>query len=82
MAELIFRCPTSGEDIASGIEIDPDTRSQIRLFRLRMLCPTCGQSHDFGIGEGRTWPESTSAVGGREPSDQSNPFLLRPGDYV
>ena len=60
MAELTFRCPTSGTDIASGIETDPDTLSQIRLFRLRILCPACGQTHDFGIGEART--ESHSAT--------------------
>jgi hypothetical protein len=61
MAELIFRCPTSGIDIETGIETDPDTRSQIRLFRLRLLCPACGESHEFGIGEARTDSLSASA---------------------
>jgi hypothetical protein len=51
MAELTFRCPTSGTDIETGIETDADTRSQIRLFRLRILCPACGQTHEFGISE-------------------------------
>jgi hypothetical protein len=63
MAELTFRCPTTGTDVASGLETDPDTRSQIRLFRLRILCPACGDSHEFSIGEARTDTVSASAQG-------------------
>jgi hypothetical protein len=70
MAELIFRCPTSGDDVESGIETDSDTRSQIRLFRLRILCPACGQTHDFGTGEARPLkPERTEVGHCDEPSD-------------
>jgi|GraSoiStandDraft_9_1057307.scaffolds.fasta_scaffold828918_1 transcription elongation factor Elf1 len=54
MAELTFRCPTNGFEIESGIETDPDTRSQIRFFTLRLLCPACGQAHEFKIGEAMT----------------------------
>src|SRR5215211_4891916 len=45
------------------IETDPDTRSQIRLFRLRILCPACGDSHEFTIGEARTDSLGASAKG-------------------
>jgi hypothetical protein len=49
MGALTFRCPRTGQAIAAGIEADTDTLSQIRLFRLRLACPTCGGAHDYKI---------------------------------
>ena len=51
MGLLTFRCPRTGQAIDAGIEADTDTLSQLRLFRLRLACPTCGGAHDYKIQE-------------------------------
>jgi len=51
MGLLTFRCPRTGQAIDTGIEADTDTLSQIRLFKLRLACPDCGQAHDYNVHE-------------------------------
>jgi hypothetical protein len=49
MGALTFRCPSTGQAIEAGFEADTDTLSQLRLFRLRLACPSCGSAHDYKI---------------------------------
>jgi hypothetical protein len=51
MGLLTFRCPSTGQAVDAGIEADTDTLSQIRLFKLRLVCPKCGGAHDYSIQE-------------------------------
>ncbi len=46
---LMFRCPRTGREIASGIEAQPE--AVMRLFSLRLRCPACGDLHDCYVGE-------------------------------
>ena len=49
MGALTFRCPSTGQAIEAGFEAETDTLSQLRLFRLRLACPSCGSAHDYKI---------------------------------
>jgi hypothetical protein len=44
---LRFRCPISGCEIESDFAADRHTVSMIRLFSVRLRCPTCERLHDF-----------------------------------
>lgn len=50
MQPLMFRCPRTGREIASGIEAQPD--ALMRLFSLRLCCPACGDLHECHVGAG------------------------------
>jgi len=53
MVDLKFTCPTTGRMIASGIETDSNTLSQIRSYTLKISCPHCAETHRFPIESGR-----------------------------
>src|SRR5215211_5374278 len=43
------RSPRTGTAIDAGLETD--TRSQLRLFTLRLMCPGCREAQEFNVGE-------------------------------
>ena len=48
---LRFRCPISGCEIESDFAADRHTLSMIRLFSVRLRCPTCERPHEFKVVE-------------------------------
>lgn len=47
MAEVVFTCPVTGDDVSTGIETDPESFALVDAFDVRLLCPICGQHHDW-----------------------------------
>jgi len=49
MEHLIFVCPTTGREIDSGVESDISTLLRIRDEPMRVLCPVCGERHEWPV---------------------------------
>jgi hypothetical protein len=49
MEHLIFTCPTTGREIASGVESEIGTLLRIRQQRVRVHCPACGDCHEWPV---------------------------------
>ena len=73
MGLLTFRCPATGTAIDAGIETDPDTRSQLRLFTLRLTCPACGDTHAFKVSEAGMATPSYGGIAHLAASDKPAP---------
>jgi transcription elongation factor Elf1 len=49
MERLYFTCPTTGKRIDVGIESELDTLLRIRMNRVCVRCPACGQRHEWEV---------------------------------
>jgi len=49
MEHLIFVCPTTGQEVDSGVESEISTLLRIRDQTVRALCPACGQTHEWPV---------------------------------
>ena len=49
MERLFFVCPTTGQKIDAGIESELETLLQIRAEKVHMLCPACGEHHEWRV---------------------------------
>jgi hypothetical protein len=49
MEQLIFVCPTTGQKVDSGIEIDLETFARISDENVRVHCPACGRWHEWPV---------------------------------
>jgi predicted RNA-binding Zn-ribbon protein involved in translation (DUF1610 family) len=49
MEHLIFICPTTGREVASGVESEIGTLLRIREQHVRALCPACGGWHESRV---------------------------------
>jgi hypothetical protein len=52
MERLFFVCPVTGRRVDAGIESELDTLLQIRAEKVRLLCPACGQTHEWLVRDG------------------------------
>ena len=53
---LVFRCPTTRQDIESGIEMDQCTFLKSGQLGVCVHCPACRNCHEFNIASGRLAP--------------------------
>ena len=66
MEHLIFTCPTTGREVASGVESEIGTLLRIREQRVRARCPACGDWHEWPVRDAflaRTAALATAAYG-------------------
>jgi hypothetical protein len=49
MEHLIFVCPTTRQEVDSGVESEISTLLRIRHRTMRALCPACGQWHEWPV---------------------------------
>ena len=49
MEHLIFICPSTGRQVDSGVESEIGTLLRIRQQNLRVLCPACGEWHQWAV---------------------------------
>jgi hypothetical protein len=40
-------CPTTGRAVSTAIEIEPAVFRRLPNMRGRMICPACGEEHDW-----------------------------------
>jgi hypothetical protein len=64
----MVRCPATGRELSTGIEMDAATFEQLPEIRARIRCPACGLDHTWSTGE--AW------LGNPAPSAPSLPWLL------
>jgi hypothetical protein len=51
MGVVMIRCPASGRDVSTGIEVDAATFDALPNVSSRMHCPACGAQHDWSKTE-------------------------------
>lgn len=65
MGALFFVCPTTGDEIITGLEIDPATYNELPEGLADIKCPECGLLHNlFQLGA-RLLGEETDAGNAR-----------------
>jgi hypothetical protein len=47
MGMLVFVCPTSGNEVVTGLEIDPTSYQGLKNETAEIRCSACGLSHNF-----------------------------------
>jgi hypothetical protein len=52
IGHLVFRCPATGGDIESGIEMDLPTFRRIEHLSVRLRCQSCGLPHELKVADG------------------------------
>ena len=65
MEHLIFTCPTTGREIASGVESEIGTLLRIRQQRVRVRCPACGDCHEWPVRDALLARTAALAPGAR-----------------
>lgn len=65
---LMVRCPNTGRELSTGIEMDAATFDQLPDIRSHLKCPACGLDHLWSVRE--AWH------GNPAPSAPPLPWLL------
>jgi hypothetical protein len=65
---VMVKCPATGRELSTGIEMDAATFAQLPEIRAQIVCPACGQDH--------TWSTREAWLGNPEPSAPPLPWLL------
>jgi hypothetical protein len=47
MGTIFTTCPTSGQEISTGVETDTASFAQMPEFVARVLCPYCNVDHNW-----------------------------------
>ena len=53
---LVFRCPTVGHNIESGIEMDLQTFRRVGHLSVRLRCRDCGRPHELKVADAASHP--------------------------
>ncbi len=48
---LMLRCETTGKPIHSGVPFTQNDLDRIRLARIHLQCPACGELHGFSFAK-------------------------------
>ena len=59
MGALVFVCPTSGHEVSTGLEIDPESYGALPEVLADIKCPHCGLTRNLYKVEARLINEST-----------------------
>jgi len=51
MERLCFICPNTNHRIDAGIETDLETLLRIKTKTISMVCPSCGQQHQWRVAD-------------------------------
>jgi hypothetical protein len=61
MGIVMFRCPATGRDIPTGIEIDQASFDRMPVFFARTYCPLCRAEHQWFAQEAWVREPATAA---------------------
>ncbi|MCL4767032.1 MAG: hypothetical protein KJZ80_12405 [Hyphomicrobiaceae bacterium] len=77
MGTIIFRCPSTGREYVSGLEIDEASFRRLPDIRMKARCPHCGADHLWSLREARLSADKlagiTAAVEPLEPLEPLKP---------
>ena len=62
MGTIILRCPKTGEEYASSIEMDEASFIRLPDIKVKALCPHCGDEHTWSLREVRLSAEKLAGV--------------------
>ena len=70
MIVLVFRCPTTGKEVLTGIETDKESFAKIESFPGSIRCRVCGERHPWAglrvwLAENTTAPNRFQKPGGQ-----------------
>jgi len=65
---VMVRCPTTGRELSTGVEMDAATFERLPDIRLRIKCPVCSLDHNWSTRE--AW------LGNPAPSTPAFPWLF------
>lgn len=65
---VMVRCPNTGHELSTGVEMDKATFQQLCDIRSQMKCPICGLDH--------IWSTREAWLGNPVPSLPALPWLL------
>jgi hypothetical protein len=68
MSFVMVRCPNTGRELSTGIEIDAATFEKLPDIRSPMKCPACGLDH--------IWSTREAWLGSPVPSAPELPWLF------
>jgi len=51
MGTLIFVCPTTGQQVSTGVEVDRSTYRSLPRTKTAIFCPRCRENHSLS----RVW---------------------------
>jgi hypothetical protein len=71
MSNIMVRCPTTGDQISTGIETDQATFDRLPVVTSRLLCPACGKEHAWAKQEAWLDGGAPSASSPESPVDRS-----------
>jgi predicted RNA-binding Zn-ribbon protein involved in translation (DUF1610 family) len=49
MGTLVFVCPTTGQEVSTGIEVDRTSFKGLPRTRTAIFCPRCGKNHKLSV---------------------------------
>ena len=52
MRSLILKCPATGQEFSTGIEVEEDSFKRLQDTLTKAICPHCGQTHTRWTSEG------------------------------
>jgi hypothetical protein len=52
MNPLLFRCPKTLREVATGIEVDLGTLRHVQPVTVRLMCPFCDNTHEWKLADG------------------------------
>lgn len=64
MGTIILRCPKTGLEYASGIEIDDASFLRLPDIKMKSRCPHCGADHIWSLRDARVAGEKLAGVSG------------------
>ena len=50
---IVYTCPTTGRDVASGVLTDDESFAQLPHERVTVKCTECGDLHEYWTSEAR-----------------------------
>ena len=56
---VMVRCPATGRELSTGVEMDAATFERLPDIRSRMRCPVCSLDHDWSTRD--AWLDAPSA---------------------
>lgn len=70
MGVVVMRCPRTGREVTTGVEMEREAFQNLKPVIHRMRCPDCGSEHVWSRGTARwrgSLPGMKVEVGAREP---------------
>jgi hypothetical protein len=49
MSFVMIACPSTGQLVSTGIEVDASTFAELSLTEPPLFCPSCGNEHSWAV---------------------------------